>query len=128
VWSLADALQLQNLLDIAGIPFYIGPEKATQVDAVTSNFANGLDFQIMSIGLPWARHVLKDYSPANDQADEDEETLDEASVRCPKCHSGDVVLEETFPSEVEGTSPQLFKWNCDGCGYRWEDDGVEAAK
>jgi hypothetical protein len=29
VWSLSDALQLQTLLDRAGIPFFMGPEKAT---------------------------------------------------------------------------------------------------
>ena len=28
VWSLPDALQLQTLLDRAGIPFFMGPEKA----------------------------------------------------------------------------------------------------
>jgi len=38
VWSLADALQLQQLLDRAGIPFFMGPEMATGVDAVTSSF------------------------------------------------------------------------------------------
>jgi DNA-directed RNA polymerase subunit M/transcription elongation factor TFIIS len=125
VWSLADALQLQNLLDVAGIPFYIGPEKAPQVNAVTSNFGDGLDFQIMAIGLPWAREAMKNYAPVNDESDEDEETLDEASVRCPKCHSSEVVLEETSSEGVEGVSPERFKWTCDGCGYHWEDDGIE---
>jgi len=38
VWSQQDAWQLQNLLDTAGIPFYMGPEKASSVDAVTSSF------------------------------------------------------------------------------------------
>ena len=31
VWSLPDAVQLQTLLDRAGIPFFMGPEKATRV-------------------------------------------------------------------------------------------------
>jgi DNA-directed RNA polymerase subunit M/transcription elongation factor TFIIS len=125
VWSLADALQLQNLLDTAGIPFYMGAEKATNVDAVTANFTDGVDVQIMSIGVPWARVAMKDYTPADDQAHEKEEVLDEPSVRCPKCHSNEVILEETDPVR-EGASPRLFKWTCDGCGHRWEDDGVEA--
>jgi hypothetical protein len=34
VWSLSDGLQLQTLLDRAGIPFFMGPEKATGVEAV----------------------------------------------------------------------------------------------
>jgi hypothetical protein len=32
VWSLSDALQLQTLLDRAGIPFFMGPEKATAME------------------------------------------------------------------------------------------------
>jgi len=125
VWTLADAFQLQRLLDTAGIPFYIGPEKATQVDAVTSNFAVGLDVQVMSIGIPWARQAIQNYEPANDQAHEDEEILDEASVRCPKCSSGEVILEETSPGGKDGDSPELFSWTCGACGYRWEDEGIE---
>jgi hypothetical protein len=58
VWSAPDALKLQRLLDTAGIPFYIGPEKATGVEAVTSNFANGLSVQIMQVGVPWARQAF----------------------------------------------------------------------
>jgi hypothetical protein len=39
VWSVSDALKLQWLLDRAGIPFFMGPEKATGVDEVTSDFS-----------------------------------------------------------------------------------------
>jgi len=127
VWSLADALHLQNLLDTAGIPFYIGPEKATAVDAVISNFADGLNFQIMSIGVPWARQAMRSYIPADDRAQEPEEELDQASVRCPKCHSCEVVLAETELVR-DGALPQRFKWTCDECGSHWEDDGIEAAE
>src|SRR5205823_2594813 len=41
VWSLSDAMQVQRLLDSASIPFFIGPQKATGVDAGTMNFAEG---------------------------------------------------------------------------------------
>jgi hypothetical protein len=40
VYSLADARQLQAMLDMVDIPFFIGREKATTADAVTSNFAD----------------------------------------------------------------------------------------
>ena len=126
VWSLADALQLQYLLDTAGIPFYIGPEKATGADAVTLNFADGLDFRIMSIGVPWARQAMRKYTPADDRAPEPED-LGEASVRCPKCNSTEVVLEETEPV-LEGALPQRFRWTCDACGSHWEDDGIEESR
>ena len=42
VWSVRDALKVQTILDEAGIPFFMGPEKATGVDGVTSNFAKGV--------------------------------------------------------------------------------------
>src|SRR5882672_4352017 len=38
VWSPRDAFQVQTLLDRADIPCFIGPEKATDVRAITSNF------------------------------------------------------------------------------------------
>src|SRR5689334_15871581 len=46
VWSIADALQVQRLLDTAGIPFYMGKEQATGVDGVTSNFSAGVSVKI----------------------------------------------------------------------------------
>src|SRR5437879_5777615 len=35
VWSLRDALEVQSRLDAAGIPFFVGEEKATNVDPGT---------------------------------------------------------------------------------------------
>ncbi len=127
VWSLADAIQLQNVLDTAGSPFYMGPERATDANAVTWNFTEGVEIQIMSIGVPWARLAMKNYYPENDQAHEKEKGVDDASVRCPKCQSSEVVLQETELVQ-EGASPQHFKWICDACGSHWEDDGVEGSR
>src|SRR2546430_11924962 len=43
VWSLRDARQVQSMLGGAGIPFFMGEGKATDVDSVTSNFSAGVD-------------------------------------------------------------------------------------
>jgi DNA-directed RNA polymerase subunit M/transcription elongation factor TFIIS len=125
VWSLSDALQLQTLLDRAGIPFFMGPEKATSVDAVTSNFVNGVSVKIMQIGVPWARQAILNYTPANEPAPKEEEESD-PTVRCPRCHSTEVVFERliTEPkSETDDSSPK-FEWTCDACGHQWEDEGI----
>ncbi len=125
VWSLADALQLQRLLDRAGIPFVMGLEKATGVDSVTSNFANGVSVGIMNIGLPWARQALQNYEPANEPGPKQEEP-DEIPVRCPKCHSTEVIFDELIgelPTSEEDSSLQ-YEWTCDSCGYHWKDDGI----
>jgi len=126
VWSQRDALQVQTILDEAGIPFFMGPEKATGVDEVTSNFSNGVGVQIMQIGLPWAGPAMRHYEPEDDPTPKETEELDELAVRCPRCHSAEVVFEGGTSTLVVATddSSQKYKWTCDSCGHQWEDDGV----
>lgn len=126
VWNLSDALQLQMLLDRAGIPFFMGSEKATGVDAVTSNFVNGVSVQIMRIGSPWAHQAMRDYTPANEPGPKQEEELGDLSVRCPKCHSTEVIFErlQTEPTTATDNSSPKYDWTCDSCGHRWKDDGI----
>jgi DNA-directed RNA polymerase subunit M/transcription elongation factor TFIIS len=129
VWSVGDALRLQRLLDGAGIPFFMGEEMATTVDAVTSDFAKGLPVRIMNIGVPWARQVLLDYFPKDEPESErvaQEEATKEVPVRCPKCHSTEVVFEDLVGEApaTEEDSPQQFEWTCDACGHHWKDDGL----
>jgi len=126
VWSQRDALQLQSILDEAGIPFFMGPEKATGVDKVTSNFAKGVSVQIMQIGLPWARQAMQHYEPEDDETPKEKEEFDELVVRCPKCNSDEVVFEGGTSTLIvdNGDSSQKYQWTCDSCGYQWQDDGV----
>jgi DNA-directed RNA polymerase subunit M/transcription elongation factor TFIIS len=126
VWSVRDALKVQTILDGAGIPFFMGPEKATSVDEVTSNFANGVAVQIMQIGLQWARSPMQHYEPEDDPTPKESEKLEELPVRCPKCHSAEVVFEglTSAPGNAADEATQKYKWTCDACGHQWEDDGV----
>lgn len=126
VWSLADALKVQRLLDTAGIPFYMGPENAMGVEAVTSNFADGLSVQIMQVGVPWARQALQQYFPADEPPEEKVDASDNLAIHCPKCHSIEVVFEDldSSPENAEGKPSSKFKWTCASCGREWEDDGL----
>ncbi len=128
VWSLRDALQVQSLLDVAGIPFVMGPEKATGAEAVTSNFLNGVKVGIMQIGLPWAGPAMGHYEPEDDPHAEDEKAQqdDEVFVRCPRCHSTEVVFQErVHPAALaQDGSADEFEWTCDSCGNKWVDDGI----
>jgi DNA-directed RNA polymerase subunit M/transcription elongation factor TFIIS len=130
VFSAADALQVQQLLDRAGIPFYMGIEEATGVDAVTSDFTKGVGVKIMNVGVPWAQQALANYEPANDPWPKQHQEPDEIPVCCPKCHSTEVVFEDLIGEEpkTEKDSPQQFQWACDSCGYRWKDDGIAREK
>ncbi|MGD0211690.1 MAG: hypothetical protein ABSB87_00570 [Terriglobales bacterium] len=126
VWSARDALKLQTILEGAGIPLFMGPEKATSVDRVTSNFSNGVSVQIMQIGLPWARSAMAQYEPEDDQTPKDTAEPEEVAVSCPQCHSEEVVFEGLTSEPAKGTddSSQKYQWKCDSCGHQWEDDGV----
>ena len=126
VWSMRDAVQVQTILDDAGIPFFMGPENATGVDSVTSNFGNGVVVKIMKIGIPWAGPAMTRYEPADDPNPPTEEEVTEAPVQCPLCHSTEVVFEGLTSKPAAGAdkSSQKFKWTCDSCGKQWEDDGI----
>jgi DNA-directed RNA polymerase subunit M/transcription elongation factor TFIIS len=126
VWSVRDALRLQRILDAAGIPFFMGQEKATGVDEVTSDFADGVAVRIMLIGLPWARRAMQHYEPEDDPTPKENQELEELTVRCPKCQSAEVVFEGRAPEpgKAMDESSREFKWTCDSCGHQWEDDGV----
>ena len=122
VWSLRDALQVQSMRDVAGIPFFMGEEKATSVDSVMSNFSLGVSVKIMRIGWPWAVRALKHYEPKDEPASEKQEWDEEVDVRCPSCRSKDILFEELV--ETANSVPPKFKWTCNVCGHAWQDDGI----
>lgn len=126
VWSRADAIKLQTVLIDAGFPFYIGPEMAPSVDKVTSNFADGLDVQVMRIGASYASNALRQlYEPADEPAElKDQDNVD-SGVHCPRCHSTDVTLEQLLANDSKESLPEAFQWTCNSCGNAWQDDGVE---
>ncbi len=144
VWSRRDAEQLQEILLQAGIPFCVGPEKATSVDEVRSSFSDGLEVRVMKAAFPYVQSCLRHYEPQDEPPEEKIDDDPDLAVHCPKCHSTDVVFEhlagaqgseeeddseETDADEVENesaTAARKFDWTCAACGYKWEDDGVES--
>jgi len=126
LWSLRDAMRLQYLLDVAGIPFYLGPQKATRVDQAT-NFAGGVAVRIMRVGWPWAWQAMQNYFPKDEPPEEkvDWERF-KVEVHCPRCRSTDVIFEQLTRQlkGADGKPSSKFKWRCDSCGNEWQDDGV----
>lgn len=128
VWCAEDALQIQKRLDYAEVPFFIGPEMATSVDAVTSNFADGLAVQVMKVSEPYAWAAIQYYKKVYDPIEEAEAKgeIKDVPVRCPKCKSDEVIFDKVI-SEIkdpEDDASAKFQWTCDSCGYQWQDDGV----
>jgi len=130
VWSRADAARLQTALDTAGIPFYMGPEKASTFDAVTSDFSQGVSVQVMRIGAPYAFDALRrDYTPVDEPADtQAEQNNEDLAIHCPKCHSEDVTFDQLVNEPAGENAPPQYQWTCNSCGNEWEDDGVETSQ
>jgi len=127
VWSLRDALKVQRILDVAGIPFYMGPEKATSVDQVKSDFSKGVGVQIMRIGWPWSYNAMKEkYFPQDAPPSETPQVGKDLVVRCPRCQSTEVVFKGLSGAvgAASEDSPRKFRWTCEECGKEWEDEGV----
>jgi DNA-directed RNA polymerase subunit M/transcription elongation factor TFIIS len=128
VWCAEDALQIQKRLELAEVPFFIGPGKATSVDAVKSSFADGLSLQVMQVGVPYARAAIQYYKPVYDpiREAEDKGEIKDVPVRCPKCKSEEVIFDHVVSANKNPAddTPVKFQWTCDSCGYQWEDDGV----
>jgi len=127
VWSLRDALKVQWILDVAGIPFYMGPEKATGVDRVRSDFSKGVTVEIMQVGWPWAYQAMQGrYFPEDAPPSDMPEEPKALFIRCPRCQSKEVVFNGLSASlgARDDDSPRRFRWTCDGCGNQWEDEGV----
>ena len=122
VWSLPDAQQVQSILDGAGIPFFMGEEKATGVDSGTMNFSEGVSVKVMRIGWPWALQALARYDPKDEAEWEKQPWEKEVAVHCPRCRSKDIVFEELVKT-ANGASPK-YRWTCSVCGNEWQDDGV----
>ena len=125
VWSKADALRLQRVLDVAGIPFYIGSENATGVDEATSNFVEGVPVKVMRVGVPWAYQAMENYFPKDEQPEPKYEEAGDVAIRCPRCRSTDVVFEELVEQQLDAKSEPKYQWTCASCGNEWQDDGVE---
>jgi DNA-directed RNA polymerase subunit M/transcription elongation factor TFIIS len=80
----------------------------------------------MNIGVPWAQQALQYYEPENEPEAEKEEDPADLLVRCPKCHSTEVIFDNVHGDETasEKGSVRQFEWTCDDCGHRWKDDGI----
>ena len=125
VFSLRDALQLQQLLGAAGIPLYMGEEKATDANAVKSNFANGVSVKIMRVGLPYATGARIAFKPLDDPTPKSkDEDIKPDPLFCPSCRSDQVFLDQVAPDPAKPDTAAKFEWTCDACGHHWEDDGI----
>jgi len=123
VWSKADAHRLQYVLDLAGIPFYMGKEMARSVDGVISNFAEGVPVSVMRIGRSRAWQAMQNYFPKDERPEPDYADAGDVAIHCPRCRSREVIFDHLL--ETRDDASGMYRWTCADCGNQWEDDGVE---
>ena len=104
-WNAEGAQPLQKALYEAGIPSY-------------------LEVRVREGEEAKAVRVIADFR--RKQGDQTPE-VDWSPPRCPECHSEDIVFDERVAgaSASGSVAAKKFRWHCEACGHKWEDDGVE---
>src|SRR2546427_2336215 len=87
VWSLRDARQVQSMLGGAGIPFFMGEEKATDVDSVTSNFSAGGARKGMRLSGPLGPPAFAPFETKEGAGGGEREGGEEGGVGCASCRA-----------------------------------------
>lgn len=121
--SDSEAKQLKALLDSNFIASCLGPENIVELEEFKGSFAGGVELKVHAQDSRRAFDVLALYAPEKEEEEDPDEDA-EYAVMCPKCHSQEVFLRDDGPQEANAAEVK-FKWQCDGCGHQWEDEGIE---
>jgi DNA-directed RNA polymerase subunit M/transcription elongation factor TFIIS len=113
IGKLDDARRIKELLDVAGIPCYWGPDNVENLEELKSSFDDGIDLTVREEDH---QRVLKGIAGLISREAGDD-SAKEYNFECPKCHSSEIVFHDLDESAK-------FNWTCDACGHQWTDDGV----
>jgi hypothetical protein len=124
VLSLDEAKQILTTLHDAGIPAYLGPENLEDANDFHGSFENGVEVKVRDADYERATRARTAAFPRQQTETEEEPPF---VVHCPNCHSQEIMLEEVVAAaSAPGSAPsQKFRWKCESCGHKWQDDGVE---
>jgi hypothetical protein len=120
---------LAPILSVMGHWFFtVRPERIQQrlyVEAIEKrNYEEAIQKKYNTEALD---ELLEQKELADDGQGEDEG--EEDGIRCPRCRSVEVVFDSR---ELDGKEIQpgvarpdsKYNWQCDACGYQWQDDGI----
>ena len=118
--TLSQLAKIKHILDESRIECFLGEDRLHEVGALRQD--TELSVCVWKPEYERAYALLCATVPG--YKEESEQQAPDAEVRCPKCKSDAVILEE-----VEGDRPSTskYRWACDDCGHEWEDDGVAGA-
>jgi DNA-directed RNA polymerase subunit M/transcription elongation factor TFIIS len=123
VCSESEAKELKALLDANFIASCLGPENIVDLENFKGSFEGGVELKVHAFNSHRAIDIMGLYAPEKEQEDPDDHA--EYAMLCPECHSKEVFLTDNG-AEADATPAEVkFKWQCDGCGHQWEDEGIE---
>jgi len=121
----SEAKQVKALLDARFIASCLGPEDIVDLEDFKGSYEGGVELKVHAFNRRRAFDVLRLLAPEDEDPDAEPDDDAEYAVLCPKCHSQEVFLRDDGP-QAEATAAKVkFKWQCDGCGHQWEDEGIE---
>ncbi len=121
----SEAKQLKALLDTNFIASCVGPENIVDLKDFKASFEGGVELKVHAFNSRRAFDALRLLAPEEKDLDEEPDDETEYAVLCPKCHSQEVFLRDDGPEAQATAAEAKFKWQCDGCGHQWEDEGIE---
>lgn len=123
-WEEKDARTAKWVLDNAGLPSYFGPDNEESIDEYKGSYARGVDLKVPSHLAELAMAAMAAHWPVDPNKPPEPE-FRPAEVRCPKCHSDEVVFDSVEEAPDKSVVDSKYNWHCDACGHQWQDDGVE---
>jgi DNA-directed RNA polymerase subunit M/transcription elongation factor TFIIS len=113
------------VLDNSGIASFIGPNNVERVEDYHGSYEHGVALKVRDSDRYLATMAFVRHLPNDSDADHEPDPPP-VDVRCPKCHSEEVVFESLNQEPADDAYLDAkFNWRCDACGYEWQDDGVE---
>jgi hypothetical protein len=116
--NASEARWVMNILASSGVPSCLFGNFGENLQRLYPVHGTGGTIRVLKRDAERAREMIALYfSP---------EQGENYAVRCPRCHSSDVILQGLEPGTSErAISASKFNWTWGGCGNQWEDDGIE---
>ena len=116
----SEARLIINILESSGIPSCLFGNFGENVQRLYPAHDTGGMIKVTQRDAERARELITQYFSQGQAENE------ECTVRCPRCHSSDVIFQGLSPETSDpDPSASRFNWTCGACGTRWMDEGIE---
>ena len=116
----SEARLVMNILDSSGIRSCLFGDFGENLQRLFPVHDTGGMIKVLKRDAEAARELMALYFSQGQGKNKD------YTVRCPRCHSSDVIFQSLEPGTSERPiSASRFNWTCGGCGNQWKDDGIE---